>query len=472
MARFEYFVVFAEMRTGSNLLEASLNALDGVSCHGELFSHHFVGQPGKDRAFGVSLADRDAEPIGLLTAMRHADRDLPGFRFFHDHDPRIKDYALRDSKCAKIVLTRNPLEAFISRKIAAKTNQWRLSDGKDRKNARVAFDLAEFQTYLSERSEFQADLRAGMQEAGQTAFAVTYDDIQRVEVVNGLADFLGVDARLGALPRGIKKQNPGRMADKVTNFEAMRMALASFDWLDLGKAPNFEPERGPAVPGFVAAAKSPLIYLPVQGGPVAEVTNWLRSLDGAAPMTKFTQKSLRKWLRETPGHRAFTVLRHPLARAYAGFCRHILADSPETFGAIRNILARDYRVALPAKGEKPGDLRDAFEGFLRFLEGNLAGRTSVRVDPVWATQSAVIEGMGRFMHPDLIVREEEAADALAALAAGCGAEAPLLTLQMATDAPPLAEVYDAKLEALARRVYRRDYVMFGFGDWPRVRMAT
>ena len=82
MARFEYFVVFAEMRTGSNLLEASLNALDGVSCHGELFNHHFVGQPGKDRAFGVSLADRDAEPIGLLTAMRHADRDLPGFRFF------------------------------------------------------------------------------------------------------------------------------------------------------------------------------------------------------------------------------------------------------------------------------------------------------------------------------------------------------------------------------------------------------
>ena len=83
MARFEYFVVFAEMRTGSSLLEASLNALDGVSCHGELFNHHFVGQPGKDRAFGVSLADRDAEPIGLLTAMRHADRDLPGFRFFH-----------------------------------------------------------------------------------------------------------------------------------------------------------------------------------------------------------------------------------------------------------------------------------------------------------------------------------------------------------------------------------------------------
>ncbi len=443
MARFDYFVVFAEMRTGSNLLEVSLNALDGVSSHGELFNHHFVGQPGKDRGFGVTLAGRDADPISLLTAMRHADRALPGFRFFHDHDPRIKDYVLRDSKCAKIILTRNPLDAFISRKIAAKTNQWRLSDGKDRKDARVGFEMAEFQTYLSERSEFQADLRAGLQDAGQAAFAVTYDDIQRAGVINGLAGFLGVDARLKALPRGIKKQNPGRMADKVTNFEAMRRALASFDWLDLGKAPNFKPARGPAVPGFVAAAKSPLIYLPVQGGPVDEVTSWLRSLDGAAPVSNFTQKTLRKWLRETPGHRAFTVLRHPLARAYAGFTRYILADSPETFGAIREILARDYRVALPAKGKKLRDLRDAFEGFLRFLEG-----------------------MGRFMRPDLIIREEAAADTLAALAAACGTEAPVLTLPKETDAPPLAGVYDAKLEALVRRVYRRDYVMFGFGDWP------
>ena len=34
MSRFDYFVVFAEMRTGSNFLEANINAFDGLTCHG------------------------------------------------------------------------------------------------------------------------------------------------------------------------------------------------------------------------------------------------------------------------------------------------------------------------------------------------------------------------------------------------------------------------------------------------------
>jgi len=36
--RFDCFVVFAEMRTGSNFLEANLNAFDGLTCHGEAFN--------------------------------------------------------------------------------------------------------------------------------------------------------------------------------------------------------------------------------------------------------------------------------------------------------------------------------------------------------------------------------------------------------------------------------------------------
>ena len=35
---FTSFVMFAGMRTGSNFLEANLNALPGVSCLGEVFN--------------------------------------------------------------------------------------------------------------------------------------------------------------------------------------------------------------------------------------------------------------------------------------------------------------------------------------------------------------------------------------------------------------------------------------------------
>ena len=47
---------------------------------------------------------------------------MPGFRLFHDHDRRIWDHVLADTACAKIVLTRNPLDSYVSRKIAAATN--------------------------------------------------------------------------------------------------------------------------------------------------------------------------------------------------------------------------------------------------------------------------------------------------------------------------------------------------------------
>ncbi|MDX1782140.1 MAG: nodulation protein NodH, partial [Thalassovita sp.] len=43
--RFDYFVVFAEMRTGSNFLETNLNAFPGLTCYGEAFNPHFIGYP-------------------------------------------------------------------------------------------------------------------------------------------------------------------------------------------------------------------------------------------------------------------------------------------------------------------------------------------------------------------------------------------------------------------------------------------
>ena len=66
MPRFHSFVVFAEMRTGSNLLEANLNALPGVSCLGEMFNPHFIGKKDQTEAFGIDLAAREQDPRALL----------------------------------------------------------------------------------------------------------------------------------------------------------------------------------------------------------------------------------------------------------------------------------------------------------------------------------------------------------------------------------------------------------------------
>ena len=52
-ADFDSFIVFAEMRTGSNFLEANLNAIEGVTCHGGAFNPHFIGYPNKTETWAL-----------------------------------------------------------------------------------------------------------------------------------------------------------------------------------------------------------------------------------------------------------------------------------------------------------------------------------------------------------------------------------------------------------------------------------
>ncbi|MCA0941333.1 nodulation protein NodH [Salipiger pacificus] len=473
--RFDSFVVFAEMRTGSNFLEANLNALEGVTCHGEAFNPHFIGYPNASDILGVTQPEREADPLHLLQVIRDDTPGLGGFRFFHDHDARVLQPLLNDARVAKIVLTRNPVESYVSWKIAQATGQWKLTNVSKRKDAQAAFDGAEFEAHLARLQDFQVTLMSALQVSGQTAFYVAYEDLQSLEVMNGLAKWLGVPARLESLDGKLKRQNPEPVAEKVANAAEMECALARLDRFNLSRTPNFEPRRGPVVPGYLAAAETPLLYMPINSGPTGAVQRWLCALDGVddGKLTgDFSQKSLRQWKRARPGHRSFTVIRHPLARAHEAFCSRILSTGPGSFGRIRKTLRRAHGLPLPEGAPGPdyslAQHRDAFAAFLIFLKANLAGQTAVRVDGHWASQAHCLQGMAEFTLPDMIVREEEMAVYLPALAMQVGhAAPPEPEAEPHQDPAPyaLADIYDAALEALAREAYQRDYLMFGFGDW-------
>ena len=62
MTAFRSFVIFAGMRTGSNLLEATLNAHD-VACFGEAYNPYFIGWPDQQTLYDMTLADREADPL-------------------------------------------------------------------------------------------------------------------------------------------------------------------------------------------------------------------------------------------------------------------------------------------------------------------------------------------------------------------------------------------------------------------------
>lgn len=470
---FSSFVVFAEMRTGSNFLETNLNAFSGISCHGEAFNPHFIGYPKSTDILGVDQEARDADPQTLLRAIRTKSDGIGGFRYFHDHDPRVLDPILKDESCAKIILTRNPVESYVSWKIAQATGQWKLTDMKAHKAGQAVFDEAEFAAHLEALQAFQITLLNQLQMAGQTAFYVAYEDLQSVEVMNGLARYLGVDESLEALDKSLKKQNPDPISAKVGNYDDMLAALGRLDRFDLTRTPNFEPRRGPVVPSYVAAAETPLLYLPLRSGPEPQVLEWLAALDGVklnGLLTKMNQKDLRQWKRRNIGHRSFTVLRHPVDRAHDAFCRHIVTTGKGSYNQLRATLIKRYKLPLP-DGEPDASYDAAahgaaFKSFLTFLKGNLNGQTAIRVDQAWCTQAQALQGFGEFALPDRIIRETDLARDLAELAAVVGhPSAPTLPARSKTGPYELSQIYDDEIESLAADAYQRDYMIFGYDSW-------
>ncbi|MFQ3252198.1 MAG: LPS sulfotransferase NodH [Loktanella salsilacus] len=474
MSKFDYFVVFAEMRTGSNFLEANLNMFDGVACLGEAFNPHFIGFPNTPDLLGMTQSDRESDPQALIDRVKQAE-GLNGFRFFNDHDSRVLDIALTDPRCAKIVLTRNPVDSFVSWKIASATGQWKLTNVTHAKTQQVNFDGVEFETHLAALQAFQTRILNTLQRSGQTAFYVAYEDLQDVEVMNGLVRWLGVDSHITSLNKTLKKQNPDPMADKVANFAQMETTLARMDRFNLTRTPNFEPRRGPMIPTYVAAPHSPLLYMPLKSGPNAVVQDWLAAVDEATVQdlqTGFSQKSLRDWLRAHPGHRKFSVVRHPVIWAHTAFCERIVANGPGSFAEIRATLRKVHGVEVPDGGAVPEtDVvynmqahRKAFLAFLKFLRNNLSAQTAIRTDAAWASQQSLLQGMADFGVADLIAREDSLRADMARLAGQIGRTSmPDLPEQTDPYAARLAAIYDDVVEAAARDAYGRDYEAFGFG---------
>ena len=462
------------MRTGSNFLEANLNMFDGVACLGEAFNPHFIGFPNTPDLLGMTQSDRESDPQALIDRVKQTE-GLNGFRFFNDHDSRVLDIALTDPRCAKIVLTRNPVDSFVSWKIASATGQWKLTNVTHAKTQQVNFDGVEFETHLAALQAFQTRILNTLQRSGQTAFYVAYEDLQDVEVMNGLVRWLGVDSHITSLNKTLKKQNPDPMADKVANFAQMETALARMDRFNLTRTPNFEPRRGPMIPTYVAAPHSPLLYMPLKSGPNAVVQDWLAAVDEATVQdlqTGFSQKSLRDWLRAHPGHRKFSVVRHPVIWAHTAFCERIVANGPGSFAEIRATLRKVHGVEVPDGGAVPEtDVvynmqahRKAFLAFLKFLRNNLSAQTSIRTDAAWASQQSLLQGMADFGVADLIAREDSLRADMARLAGQIGRTSmPDLPEQTDPYAARLAAIYDDVVEAAARDAYGRDYEAFGFG---------
>jgi hypothetical protein len=396
--------------------------------------------------------------------MREATEGLAGFRFFHDHDPRVLDAILPDPRVGKVVLTRDPLESYVSLAIARRTGQWKLTDAKDRKVAKARFDAAEFEAFRAAQDGFRARVRRVLQETGQAPFVVDHAEIGEVSVLNGLARFLGVEHRLRRLTGQLKRQNPEPLEQKVENPEEMAAALGA----PAPPAAAPEPARGTGVRGWIAAASAPLLYMPCPGGPERRIEGWLSAFGGGVERD-FTQKTLRQWKNRNKDGRAFAVVTHPLERMHRVFCRHILPAGEGRFAAIRAAMRDRYGVPLPEHGPGPGwdagAHRAAFLGFVEVAKAINAGQTSLRPDAAWASQHALLAGAAELIVPDAVLRESVLEEGLEWLARQTGRTSPALPPDEDGMPVPLDAIADEALERAVRDLHTRDYMAFGFRPW-------
>jgi hypothetical protein len=480
---FKYFVLLANMRTGSNLFEQNIRLYKNFSCNGELFNPHFIGFPNTLEAFDVSLTERELKPQKLLNRMIAKEgQTISGFRLFSDHDQRILDHCLSDIDCAKIVLTRNPLDSFVSHAIARATDQWKLTDISKRKMVKVRFDILEFKTYLYRLESFLGHIKKTLQKTGQSAFFISFDDLNDVDVFNGLAKYLGSDEALKDLSDKIVRQNPESLQEKVENYSEMIEQVRMLDLLGTDAVPILEQVRNPGSKNFVAGSEVPLLFMAMEKGELPEVADWVAAHQSSfkAVETDMNQKQLNTWLANTPVRQSFTVLRHPLERAYNAFYDHIFCSGEKMFPWIRNTLENHYGVELPEKRLTLSPNRSVLENsgytskmhgraffeFLKFLKGNLQGQTRARVDQSWASQNTILQGYCRLVFPDVIVRYENLAAELARIEKDMQIKPqPVGRPKHEPFCYSLADIYSDDMEKVAREVYARDYQMFGFGDW-------
>jgi len=434
MPRFDYFMVLADRRTGSNFLEANINMVQGLTCHGEAFNPNFIGTRNASDILGLSKPARDADPKLLLDRMIAAN-GLHGFRFFGSHDARALNIALPDPRCAKIVLTRDPVESFVSLEIARATNQWLLRDVSRRRTQKIVFDPKKYGEYVAVLRATQYAWFKTMQRCGQSAFYIDYDDLHDLDVMNGLFAYLGTSQRLKTLNTSLKRQNPAPLSDKVQNFDE----LQDFFMRSTTSAPHpvrvFGRETGPVVSDYVASPASALLYLPIGFGPDPAVLTWLRGLDKVREtdlVSGFDGASLQRWKHDRPGHRSFTVLRHPVARAHAAFCdiNSVQTTTPHI---------EQHRAA--------------------FFEFICSGRAVVSC----GSQADALMGFSQTSVPDMLLREADLEDGLAVLAAQIGKDT-MPMIQGPTDpfGALLHQIYDSTLEDAVADVFVRDYTAFGF----------
>ena len=230
------FAIFCRARTGSYLLVDILNQFDDINCYGEIFKPGKVELPPWTAAkLATSIEDRDKYPITFVNALYGlTPRKITGMKVFSSHNEVALHYLAETKGIKKVLLTRRPVDSYISLKKAQLTHEWvkrtknadaQSSAAKPDKDVKIQFDRVQFERYRRESEDYDqwcADLETY---TGQTFFRISYEEVAAIDPVRPLAEFLGSKDRSAELKPRLEKQIKQPFEELVENYDEMKAYL-------------------------------------------------------------------------------------------------------------------------------------------------------------------------------------------------------------------------------------------------------
>jgi LPS sulfotransferase NodH len=221
--RYKKFIVLSRPRTGSNMLISFLNSHPNIHAKSEIFAN-LNGRACKD----ILARGFARQPFYVKAA---------GFKIFYHHpfDDDSGDVwdILTGVDDLRIIhlKRRNTLRALISRKIAVAQGVWTVSlsdPPKDNENKAVTFTVQELEAGFRETKRW---VQFGDEKfKAYPMLTVYYEDLVNdpETVFRKITDFLGV--RFVSPRTDLKKLNPEKMRDLVTNYAELKSAFQGTEW--------------------------------------------------------------------------------------------------------------------------------------------------------------------------------------------------------------------------------------------------
>lgn len=236
------FVIYTHARSGSSLLVRLLASHPNVVCFGELFVNGRIGfgYDGFANDDQTLLEFRKSNPVKFLSeyvfTSYKSNVDAVGFKLFPEqvdsNFPAVKEWLAINRWLKIIVLNRSDyLAALASRKLAAETGKWGITDSSERNTATITLTVDECREFFKMRTSYfdaSKDLFQGFD-----VLELDYTDLDNAqdETMTKAQHFLGIKPdKLGSS----KVKQETRTLDKVIeNYDELKKAFESSEFAHL-----------------------------------------------------------------------------------------------------------------------------------------------------------------------------------------------------------------------------------------------